>query len=440
MYKMKKIFIGSVCILLLFSSCKQEFANPNEPTQEQVFEVIRGTTGVAISVQRVYTVARNGIVYNSIVANGCLTNEFLLVNPGNVDELGLITGGGAVDNTNGILNNLWIQCNKVIWESDNVLTAAAKIGDKNYASGLIAYVSVFKALSIGTLANFWEQIPAAPGTAATPATFQTRQAAYRRAVKVCDDALAAIAANAISGSFTANVPSGIDYINTLTALKARYSLFAGDYSIALTAANAVNLTIKSEFRYDGAVAVNNPIFETPVATNNVVQPLDSTLGLPGTTGNLQPSLSDRRVPFYTSINTVINPRFRIAGFFTGNLASIPIYLPDEMRLIRAECYLRQSSPDLTNAKNEIDAVLTQTPASDPFGVGAQLPAYAGTVDAPSLLTEVYRNRCIELYMSGMKLEDSRRFSRPASERKRTFFPYPFRERDNNPNTPADPAG
>jgi hypothetical protein len=42
-------------------------------------------------------------------------------------------------------------------------------------------------------------------------------------------------------------------------------------------------------------------------------------------------------------------------------------------------------------------------------------------------------------MSGLKLEDMRRFGRPEAERKRNFFPYPFSERDNNPNTPDDPA-
>jgi hypothetical protein len=42
-------------------------------------------------------------------------------------------------------------------------------------------------------------------------------------------------------------------------------------------------------------------------------------------------------------------------------------------------------------------------------------------------------------MSGMRLEDNRRLGRTASERKRTFFPYPYRERDNNPNTPTDPT-
>jgi hypothetical protein len=45
-------------------------------------------------------------------------------------------------------------------------------------------------------------------------------------------------------------------------------------------------------------------------------------------------------------------------------------------------------------------------------------------------------------MMGFKLEDMRRFGRPNTpnvEKRRNFFPYPFRERDNNSNTPADPT-
>jgi hypothetical protein len=42
-------------------------------------------------------------------------------------------------------------------------------------------------------------------------------------------------------------------------------------------------------------------------------------------------------------------------------------------------------------------------------------------------------------LSGLKLEDMRRFGRANAERKRNFFPYPFKERDGNSNTPADPT-
>jgi hypothetical protein len=259
--------------------------------------------------------------------------------------------------------------------------------------------------------------------------------AYTRAIAAIDKALATISTTPISASFTANVPAGIDIVNTLNALKARYLLFSGNYTAAITAANLVDLTKRSTFSYD---ALNlNPVFETSTATNNVFQPIDSTMGLPV---GLRPDPSDKRVPFYMTINTTIAPRFRLSGFAATASTAIPVYLPDEMRLIRAEAYVRQASPNLSAAKAELDAVLKQAPTADPFGVGADIAAgYTGPLTAASLLTEIYRNRSIELYMSGLKLEDMRRFERPLTERKRNFFPYPFRERDNNRNTPPDPA-
>ena len=112
-----------------------------------------------------------------------------------------------------------------------------------------------------------------------------------------------------------------------------------------------------------------------------------------------------------------------------------------MLLIQAEAYTRNG--DYINGKKFLDSVLKKTPAQDVFGVGANLPAYTGPIDAPSLLKEIYKNRCIELFMSGMKLEDSRRFERPGPtaanpERNRNYYPYPLQERSSNPNTPKDP--
>ena len=96
-----------------------------------------------------------------------------------------------------------------------------------------------------------------------------------------------------------------------------------------------------------------------------------------------------------------------------------------------------------NAVNELNKIRTKQPTADPFGVGAGLPAYSGALTQAAILTEIYRNRCIELYMQGFKMEDMRRFARsntPNVEKRRNFFPYPFRERDNNKNTPAtDPT-
>ena len=178
----------------------------------------------------------------------------------------------------------------------------------------------------------------------------------------------------------------------------------------------------------------NPIFETATSTNNVFQPVDSTLGLPVL---FAPAITDARIAFYTSVNATIAPRFRIAGFGVGTATAFPVYLPGEITLIKAEAYARNN--DLVNALLELNKVVTKTAVTDLYGVGANQPALVGTFTQQQLLDQIYRNRCIELFMSGLKLEDMRRFARPNSERKRNLFPYPFRERDNNANTPADPS-
>ncbi len=434
---MKKIFFF-ILIGAGLAGCKQDFTNPGAINSSSAFTSPRAMAGVAVGLQNVYTIGRLSPVYTSITAAGALTNEFRLMNAGNTDEANLFVGGSAVDNLNGIVGNMWTWNNKIIFDADNVIAGATALGDRKFAAGLIAYASIYKALAIGNLAMFFEQIPAAPGTLTTPATFQTRMDGFKRAVTTLKNAQTTLASNSASATFFANVPASVDsafFANTINALIARYSLFAADYTTAITASNAVTVSnTGSIFAFDAAVT--NPIFTNITFTNNIYQILDSTFGLPNT---LAPELTDMRIPFYTSINATVAPRYRVRGFFTSPQQSIPIYVPDEMRLIRAECLVRQTSPNLTAAVAEINAVRTQMPASDPLGIGAGLTAYSGTVDAPSLLNEIYRQRCIELCMSGMRLEDSRRFGRPASERKRNFFPYPTRERDNNPNTPVDPA-
>jgi hypothetical protein len=431
---MKNNLIKIVTIAVIFTGiilptgCTKDYTDPNRATDEQVFSSVKGLTGVATGLQRVYTLGRGSNLYNLVSINGLTTGEMFVVNPGNTGEVQIATGGTAVDGNNSMLTTFWTNLNKVVYDADNVITNAKTLADKNYASGLIAYSSIFKALSIGALSQFWEQVPAGIGVSVT---FISRVDGFKKAISVIDEALAAISANPVSASFISNVPAGIDITNTLNALKARYSLFAGLYSQAQASANAVDLTKKSTFNFD-ALSLN-PIFETATSTNNVVQVKDSTLGL---AAPLQPALNDGRIPFYTSINTTILPRYRIKGFGDAAATAFPVYLPGEITLIKAECYARASTPDLVNGLAELNKVVTKT--NDPFGVNANQPAILSVANAAELLDQIYRHRCIELYMSGLKLEDMRRFGRPTSERKRNLMPYPLRERDNNPNTPPDP--
>ena len=116
-----------------------------------------------------------------------------------------------------------------------------------------------------------------------------------------------------------------------------------------------------------------------------------------------------------------------------------------MLLIKAEAYAM--SNDLPNAVTNLNLVREKT--NDIFGVNAALGAWAGDVNSQSeILDEIFKNRSIELFMSGMRFEDSRRIhpglNIPTSgdyfiERNRNYYPYPFDERENNPNIPADPS-
>jgi len=410
-------------------SCKKDFKNPNAATQEETFQSDRAATAVATGLQRVYSTTAASPLYALVDANGFVTNELILRNAGNIPELQLSTGGSAVDNTNTVLYNVWNKSNKIIYDADNVIRYANSLADKTYSSGLISFASIFKALSIGNMAMFWEKVP---DTTGVNVNFIDRIDGYKKAVSVINNGIAVYLANPPNTLVKSRLPDSTNIINTLYALKARYSLFAGDYATAISAANQVDTFVRSYLAFD---ALNqNPVYESATSTNNVYQPIDSTLGPPV---SLAPSLTDQRIPFFIGINTSIAPRYRIKGFYATNTSIVPFYTKGELFLIKAEAYARQN--DLVNALIQLNKVVTKTPASDQYGVGAAQPPIPSGLTQAQILTEIYRQRSIELFMSGMRLEDMRRLGRPLSERKRNFFPYPFQERDNNINTPADPA-
>ena len=429
--KQKVLILTAVLAGMLVISCKKDFTDPSKAMEDQVFTSPAGITGVSIGLQRVYSLTRASSLYNIISTNGLVTREIFLLNQGNLPEAQLSFGGQSVDGTNTMLAGLWTSSNKIIFDANRVIRAAGSLGDKGYASGLVGHATIFKALSLGALSMFWERIPEGNGT---NVGFITNTEGYNRAIASIDSALALISANPISGSFLSNVPAGIDIPNTFQALKARYSLFVNNYPQALAAANAVDLTKRSTLNFESATP--NPIFDVAGSNYNVYQPTDSTMGLPA---GLRPDPADKRVPFYMALSGSPASRFLMKGFSSSTTTAFPIYLPGEMILIKAEAYARQTTPDLNKAIDELNKVVTKRPSADPFGVGADLPALTGPLTVAQVLEQIYRHRSIELYMSGLKLADMRRFQRPNTERTRNWMPYPFRERDNNTNTPTDPA-
>ncbi len=429
---MKKIiylilgFITFACV-----SCKKEYLNPNAPTQDEVFNSADGMTRVIVGIKQRFAANTLGVatIYSAISASGLSTGELRVQNAGNADLAQLEIGGTNVAPNNGVVGSLWVTTNIINSEAQKLIDNSDKLGDVNLKNAIKIYGHLYKAMSLGTLAQFFEKLPINTGV---NATYNTRAEALAKAVQLLDAAFALLGTTTIPAGFTAAVGSEIDLRNTLLALSARYNNMLGNNDAAIAKAAAVDLSKKSVFFYNNTNP--NPVFRSGLISNNVYG-IKPNFGL---TGNLTPNPADKRIPFYLTTNATNGG----AGFFKDDFAQIPIYLPGEMLLIQAEAYARKN--DLVNAKLFLDRVLTKTPAQDVFGVGADLPPYTGPLTQAALLEEIYKNRCIELYMSGMKLEDSRRFNRPGpgspnAERTRNFYPYPQQERDGNPNTPPDPA-
>ncbi|MBV6646065.1 MAG: RagB/SusD family nutrient uptake outer membrane protein [Cyclobacteriaceae bacterium] len=432
-FKIYNLFAFLLAGVLLFS-CDKEYVDPTSATDAQILGSADGLTALAVGIQRRWSVGRQSPVYTTITGSGFTTFGLRLINPGNQAENGVALGGGDVDGDNGIVSNLWEQSLLTRNEAQLILDNIGVVGDEGTRAGLTAYASIFKALVNGTLVQFFDQAPIATGE---NAEFSNRAALMSDALSTLESARTTLASTTVPASFYAKVPNTIDLENTVNALLARFYLQNGDNTQAITAADRVDLSVMSVFGYD---EVNtNPIAFVSILTNNVYQPVDLTLGLPV---SIQPDPADERLAFYFQDLAPAGNDFRAAGFFDDNTASIPVYLPGEMLLIKAEAYARNNQ--LTEAVNELDAVLTKTAGTDAFGVGANLAAYAGPNDQSSILTEIYRNRCMELYMSGLRLEDTKRFGRAGAgetneERNRNLYPYPNSERDNNTNTPSNPT-
>ncbi|MBV8255877.1 MAG: RagB/SusD family nutrient uptake outer membrane protein [Chitinophaga sp.] len=427
----KYCLVGTMAL----AACSKNYQDATGPSSAQAYSTPTTITDVAVGLQAWYVKDRTGLLYNSITAGTLLTGEAYVTNAGNADEAQLTAGGIKVLNTNAVVNQLWAVSNKIIYESNNILAATPKvITDKGYASGVIAYTSIFKAWAMGVQANFFQQIPdtsGSPNGTNNAVHFISGQQGYLKAAAILDNAINVVKANPISASINPYLPAGINIVNTLYALKARYSLYGGDYVSALAAANSVDLTVKSTLNFNAQV--NNPIYSLVTATNNIWQTTGPTMGLPA---GFQPDAGDLRVPFYIVKPTSGTLPFVLTGFYTTPLSSIPVYLPGEIMLIKAECYARQN--DLINGLAQLNLVVTKQPSADAFGVGAGLPPVVAATQQ-ALLDAIYKHRRIELYSAGQELEDSRRFNRPVAERKRSYFPYPLVERNDNPNTPADPA-
>jgi len=421
--------------LLLTSGCELDIANPNAASDLQVLTSRDGIIALSVGLRQFYSTSGveaaylyPGVTGRELKGVATFTNV-----------LELEAGGSALPTFNGNVLGLWSRMQRTMSMSEQILENAPNIADLTGGtlSGILAHAHLFEAMALGTLATSFEQANTETSTSAK-VTFKSRAEVLAAAITHLNEAIVLLNATPISSEFTTLVAGpAFDLKNTLYAYNARYNLYAGNYEAAITNANLVDLTIKSEFVYS-TLSVN-PIYNT-VFILKYFSPRDK-FGLPAALFEEE----DTRYNFYMGTpDAVVNGDTvkTLKGFFNTQSSSIPVYLTDEIKLIKAESLLRNNG-SLDEALALINQVRTQT-TGDPFGVNAALPAYSGAITIETLLLEVYKQRSAELYLTGQKWEDSRRFNRPGppdnvTERNRNFYPYPDQERLNNPNTPADPA-
>ncbi len=426
---MKKILI-SIFSLWSLSSCEDLYTDVSTASEQQATSDQIALIALVNGLQSKFTTTRAGALYNLITVDGLVTKSQKVLNAGNTEELQFETGGASLLNANANLNNFWNQCHLVKSNADMVIRNINNAAEPAVRSGILSSAHLYRGLALGTLASFWEK---APIEVKENASFATRSQLLEEAVKSLQAGAAAYTAQTPSSAFTAEVSTAVNIPNSLQALIARYSLMLGKYDEAIAAADKVNLKVTSGFAFNDIV--QNPIFFVSFGNTNVTEPLQNF----GLTGTLIPNSADGRIPFYYN-QTPAPPtgsRFNLgrASFFTSNASVIPIYLPGEMLLIKAEAQARKGA--IAAAIVELDKVLTKT--DDVWGINAKLAKYSGASTAEAVLTEIYKQRQIELMYSGQRLEDSRRFNRPQSERTRSWLPYPLFERNNNSSIPADPT-
>ncbi len=426
-----------LALLLALAGCSLDVTDPNSASEESVLNTPEGIISLAVGIQQAY--ATN--LFHRQVFTTAVTAREMAVNNTFANLVELENGGTELSGDNEGLIGWWNNAYKVIGMAEDLIENTPKVKmDPGTKSGIIALAKLMKAMAIGGLATGWEKMPINTDKNGK-AEFVDRIQALQYAVDLLTEALNEINETTPSDEFNSNVLNqGLDLKNTIQLYLARFKLFAGDYSGALNAANAVDPNAVSMFVYDDLN--QNPFWNNTQTTPNYAPRDYFGVHYPDA------DTADARLAFFMSKSDAqSNPHgYPIedwnSPFYASAVASVPVYVPGEIHLIKAEVYLNQG--DITSAINEINIIRTKTAADDPLGIGAGLAPYSGPANEDSVREELFRQRAAELFGQGLRLEDERRLGQPgpdpsdAFQRSRNYYPYPSNERKNNPNTPPDP--
>jgi hypothetical protein len=413
--------------LLGITGCDLELTNPNALTEEEVFTSIDGMLAAAVGMQSEYA----GDMDDFIVPAALVTDEWSTQSRALISYYSMVTGENF-DRAWGTVEAPWATAYRTINTANNLVASVPGFDlSTGLATGLTAVAKLYKAMAYGSLIMNFESVPI-DVTVDAPEP-QPRDAVLDTALAELESArtlLGTVTDAQLDDVYGLAIPTGFDLRNTVDAMLARYYLVDGQYQNAIDAAGRVDLGVLSVFTYPPPT--RNPIEDLAYQAQYVAALLSWVE---------QAEAGDERVDYW--VDTGVTP-------FPGNPDSLlqplrkystanepfPAYLPDEMRLIQAEAHTMLGQ--LAQARTLVNAVRTQSssPVDEPV---ANLPPIADqdldTEDA--LLDQIAYERRYELYMQGLRWEDSRRLG-AARTTTPTFMwlPIPQQECDANPGRPC----
>ncbi len=163
---MKTHYIKRIVVVFLLgitllpgTSCNKEYVNPSEASVPSVISNPDALMTLCAGLQRRYTIGRQSPLYCYAVGGGYSVYALYTINIGNTSEKEVETGKGAITLNNSFITQMWAQCLLTRTESETVLNNLSVATDAGDRVGLKAYASIFYALSMGMLVQYYEQVP-----------------------------------------------------------------------------------------------------------------------------------------------------------------------------------------------------------------------------------------------------------------------------------------
>ena len=404
------------------AACELDTTNPNAATETNVLTTPAGIRAVAIGMQGRFGNALEESIFIPGIISGELGNTSATQSTTReFQDFPINTEDRAIDVTNLELLDVWVKNFAVVKSANDVIE---NVDNVNFApgtrAGLLALAKLHKAMAFGQLIEMFEQIPI---TNVTNPMFADRATVLAEVLSLLASARTDATGTPLSTEFNTQILSpGLDLLNTIRAMQARYSLAAGNYEAALTFANEVPGTATSVQTY---TALDRNPFRDLYHGSKFYGAIRSFRD--------NAEAGDARVNLYTrttALDAVGGANVVETNVYLTDASPIPLFTQDELSLIRAEAHARATPPRLLQAIEEINIVRARA------GLGPKTILDLPTQQA--VLDEIYRQRTYSLFGMGLHWADQRRFGR-ISEAKVRYLPYPFAESSSNPNTPANPT-